>query len=137
MRGKLALLVSGIAVAAALLVVGIALVPDAFDRALKSHFVGPEHVYQLSDRPPDLTEELAIAKGRETLARDGFDTNAWTLVSDDRSYAPDGKADSYFVRNVENPNRGTFAVQDASGSRRFVTVELQDDRIKSCVVIPK
>ena len=104
---------------------------------LKARFVGPEHVYELSERPAYLTEELAIAKGRETLARDGLDTNAWRLVPDGRSSAPDGRADSYLVRSTKDPNRGSFTVQSESGARRFVHVGLEGDRIRSCVVIPK
>ena len=129
--------VSMILAVAGLLLVSIVLVPEAFDRALKTRFVGPEHVYQLPEQPHYLTEELAIAKTRETLARDGFDTNAWTLVPDGRSSAPDGRADLYFVRNTKNPNQGKFTVQDASGARRFVHVQLDGDRVTSCVVIPK
>ena len=129
--------VSIILAVAGLLLVGIVLLPQAFDRALQTRFVGPEHVYQLPEQPPYLTEELAIAKGRETLARDGFDTNAWTLVPDRRSSAPDGRADLYFVRNTKNPNQGKFAVRDASGARRFVHVQLEGDILTSCVVIPK
>jgi hypothetical protein len=120
-----------------LLLVGVIVVPGAFDRALKARFVGREHLYRLPEQPHYLTEELAIAKGRETLARDGFDTNAWTLVPNDRSSASDGRADLYFVRNTKNPNQGSFTVRDASGSRRFVHVQLEGDRVTSCVVIPK
>jgi hypothetical protein len=137
MTRKRAIRVSIVFAVAALLLVGIVVVPDAFDRALKAGFVGPEHVYQLSEHPHYLTEDLAIAKGRETMARDGFDTNAWTLVPDDRSSAPDGRDDLYFVRNTKNPNQGSFTVRDASGSRRFVHVQLEGNRVTSCVVIPK
>ena len=138
MTRKRTIVVSSVIGSVALLSVGIIVVlPGAFDRSLKARLVGPEHIYQLPGQPQYLTEELAIAKGRETLAQDGFDTNAWTLVPDNRSSAPDGKADLYFVRNTRNPNQGTFTVRDASGSRRFVQVELQGNRLTSCVIIPK
>ena len=135
-RKRVILVSSGIGVVA-LLAVGIAGVPDAFDRAMKARFVGPEYVYQLSERSEDLTEELAIEKGRETLFRDGFDTNAWKLVPDGRSAGPHGRADVYFVRNTKNPNEGTFTVRDANDLRRYVHVRLEGDKVTSCVVIPK
>ncbi len=137
MTRKGAILFSSFVGVAALLAVGIVVVPESFDRALKDRFVGPEHVFHLAEHPHHLTEELAIAKGRETLRRDGFDTNAWSLVPDNRSSAPDGRADLYFVRNTRNPNQGLFTVRDGSGSCRFVHVELKGDRVASCVVIPK
>jgi len=109
----------------------------AFERALRERFVGPEHSDRLADPPRFLTEYLAITKGRETLAKDGFNTNVWTLVPDSRSLSPDGRADTYFVRRPADPNSGTFTVQDPNGSRRLVHVELKGDRITSCVVRPK
>ena len=126
-----------VAAAALLGALGIVLLPSAFDRALKARFVGTEHVYQLADRPEFLTEELAISKVRETLARGGFDPNVWTLVADSRSASPDGRADVYFVRSIADSNRGTFTVRDPNGSRRFVQVELSGHTVKSCVVRPK
>jgi hypothetical protein len=38
-----------------------------------------EHVYELSETPQVLTEELAIAKARETMAAEGFDLERWHL----------------------------------------------------------
>jgi hypothetical protein len=137
MTHKRAIVVSAVLGAVTLGVLGMSVLPDAFDRALKARFVGPEHVYRLSDQPQFLTEDLAMGKGRETLARDGFDTNAWALVPDSRSSSPDGKADAYFVRNTKNPNQGSFTVRDTNGSRRYLHVQLKGDRVTSCVVTPK
>jgi len=123
--------------AAAVTALAVAIIPGAFDRALKERFVGPEHVFELPDRPAHLTEQLAITKCRETLARDGLDTNAWKLVRDGRTSAPDGTSDLYFARNTKDLNQGKFTVQDETGTRRFVHVELVGDQVKSCVVIPK
>jgi hypothetical protein len=137
MTRKRVIVGSAVLSAAILLALGVVLLPDAFDRALKARFVGPQHVYRLSEQPGFLTEALAIAMGRETLTRDGFDTNVWSLVPESQSSSPDGKADAYFVRNTKNLNQGSFTVRDPSGSRRFVHVELKEDRVTSCVVIPK
>ena len=137
MTRKRAIMVSAVLGAATLIALGMAVIPDAFDRALKARFVGPEHAYRLSDKPHFLTEDLAITKGQETMTRDGFDTNVWVLVPDSRSSSPDGKADAYLVRNTKNLNQGSFTVRDPNGSRRFVHVELKGDRVISCVVIPK
>lgn len=52
---------------------------------------GRKYVYTVKPAPAFLTEELAIAKAWVTLAREGFNTNEWTLVRDLHSAtAPDG-----------------------------------------------
>jgi hypothetical protein len=137
MKRKRVILISKVSTAAALMVAAIAVLPVACDRVLKARLVGREHVYELSERPRYLTEDMAIAKARETLARDGFDINAWRLLRADRSLAAEDRADEYFVRNTKNPNAGVFTVQDATGSRRFVHVELDGAKVSSRVVIPK
>lgn len=123
--------------AAAILVLALAIIPHAFDRALKKRFAGPERVFILSERPAHLTEQLAIAKCQETLTQEGLDTNAWKLIRDGRTSAPDGTTDLYFARNTKDANQGSFTVQNETGTRRFVHVQLVGDQIKSCVVIPK
>src|SRR5438034_140946 len=57
-----------ISFSAVLLLVGaVALWLSAMERAL----VDPRHEFALAERPAFLTEELALAMARETLARDG------------------------------------------------------------------
>ncbi len=106
----------------------LALIPGAFDRAVKERFVGLEHVFDLPERPKHLAEELAITKCRETLVQDGLDTNAWKLVRDGRTSAPDGTTDLYFARNTKDPNQGSFTVQDQTGTRRLFTLSWSDIR---------
>jgi len=124
-------------IGAAATALAVAIIPGAFDRALKERFVGREHFFELSERPAHLTEELAIGKCQETLARDGFDTNVWKLVPDGRTSAPNGRTDFYFARNTKDSDQGSFTVQDETGARGFVHVELAGNQVKSCIVIPK
>ncbi len=54
-----------------LIVLGVPAVPFFIERARLSR-IGPPHVYILSEQPKLLTEEVAVARARETLTRDGF-----------------------------------------------------------------
>lgn len=113
-------------VVAALLVVGVVrLALSAFERAM----VGPQHEFALSDRPPFLTEELAVAKAREAMARDVPDPAAWVLATDGRTTAPDGRRDEFMARNVINPNQGMVVFRGPGGQSRGVSVELVGDRV--------
>lgn len=123
--------------AAVMIVAVTAILPGAFEDGLKRRFVCPSDLYPLSEAPRFLTEELAIAKGAEALARNGFGTNAWTLVPDRRSIAPNGRADEYLVRNARNPNRGMLTFRNGVGSQRLVQLELEGVQLRATVVIPK
>ena len=42
---------------------------------------GPEHVFVIDPAPKFLTDELAVAKARETLAKEGYKTHQWNVTS--------------------------------------------------------
>jgi len=113
---------------AALFILGVAAVPYLIHRSLQSR-VGPEHVFELSNRPAFLTEELALAKARETLTRDGFDPTIWQPQRDSRTTDPNGRTDEFAARNTINSNRVVFAFTNGSISTRFVSVELAGSRV--------
>lgn len=96
----------------------------AFERAM----VGPRHEFSLTDRPPFLTEELAIAHARAALSRDVPDPTAWQANPDGRTMAPDGRRDEYLSRNGLNPNLGSVTFRGPDG-QRCVSVELAGDCI--------
>src|SRR5262249_60961804 len=70
-----------------------------FERAM----VGPRHEFALADRPPFLTEELALARAREALARDVPDPAAGVLAPDGRTIAPDRRRGDCLARPRIHP----------------------------------
>ncbi len=102
-----------IVVGAGLLVAGAATVPYLAHRAVQTR-IGPRHVYELSEQPRALNEELALAKARETLTRDGLDLASW------QEYGG--------TREVWS-NRVVFMFTNAAASTRFVHVELEGTRV--------
>lgn len=99
---------------------------------------GPEHRFELNPAPPFLTEELALEKARETLRLDGFDPKEWVPDDDNRTAAPDGRADERFVRNTLNPNQGyiQFSRSEPWGVR-IVYLELRESTLVTHVWLPK
>jgi len=113
---------------AVVVVAGAAAVPYLIHRSVQSR-IGPQHVFQLSERPAFLTEELALAKAREALARDGLDPSVWQPQRDGRTTAPDGRTDKFAVRNTIDSNRVVFAFTSSTARIRFVSVELDGSRV--------
>jgi hypothetical protein len=100
---------------------------DAFQRAL----VGPPHEFTVVNPPAFLTEELALAKARETLARDAPRAAEWVPVAREhkRSTAPDGRPDEYLQRDQGNPNLGFIRFVEPGKQGRSVSVELIGERV--------
>jgi hypothetical protein len=98
-------------------------------RASQQSRVGPKYIFQLSEKPAFLAEELALSKARETLMRDGLDSAAWHPVPDNRTRAPDGRIDAFMARNTVNSNRATFMFTNSSLSARFVSVTLEGNKL--------
>jgi hypothetical protein len=119
------------------IVIGVRLVVNRIDRAVKDAHSGPMHVFKLASTPAFLTDEIALSKAREALSLDGYDTSAWQPGEDDRSKAPDGTPDRYLVRNTLDPNRGSIRFLDKRVDSRYVQVELKGDRVHCQVIIPK
>jgi hypothetical protein len=98
-----------------------------------------QHFYELSEQPKFLTEELALAKARETLTLDhlvvGPDQDELHPGPDGHTRAPDVRVDEFLSRNaigrnMFSPNRGSIMFTNFSGTR-YVSVEL-DGRILAC-----
>ena len=96
-----------------LLVLGIATVPYLIHRSVQSR-IGPQYIYELSEQPKFLTEEVAAAKARETLTRDGLDIASWQEVGGSRQVMS---------------NRVVFMFRNGTASTRFVDVELDGSRV--------
>jgi hypothetical protein len=94
---------------------------------------GHQYVYTVKPAPAFLTEELAIAKAWVTLAREGFNTNEWSLVRDIHpATAPDGTRDRYFDRfsppDAPSSPRGRVRFRNAADRREF-DVRLEGKRV--------
>ena len=77
-----------------------------------------------------LTEELALAKAKETIQLEGYSLDKWQLTraGTPPSDAPDGTPDLLFDRFSFRPTEGK--VNFTNGKRyRTVMVSLQGDRV--------
>lgn len=113
---------------AVVLLAGVAAVPYLVHHSVQSR-IGAKYVFQLSERPAFLTEELALAKARETLMRDGLDASVWQPQRDGRTTAPDGRTDEFAARNTIDSNRVVFAFTSSATQTRFVSVELAGNQV--------
>jgi hypothetical protein len=100
-------------VGVSLLLAGMAAVPYLVHREVQSR-IGPRHVYELGKQPEALSEELAVAKARETLTRDGLDIASWQEYGGTRQVTS---------------NRVVFMFTNGTASTRFVHVELDGSRV--------
>ena len=96
-----------------LLLGGVAAVPYFARRAVQSR-IGPRHIFELSEQPQFLSEELALAKARETLTRDGLDITSWQEVGGSRQVTS---------------NRVVVMFTNGAASSRFVHVDLEGSRL--------
>ena len=97
--------------------------------AVQKRLAGQQHEFHLADLPPFLTEELALATAREAMTRDGLDPAGWSLRPRAATTAPDGRRDQFLERSPANPNRGSVRFNDGQGRDRFVSVELDGNRL--------
>lgn len=126
------------AIAVGLLGICIVSLPWWADAAMRAARQGPEHRFELNPPPPFLTETMALEKARESLQLDGFDPTEWDAVKDDRTKAPDGRPDEYFLRNTLNPNEGSIQfVRRDRRAVRSVVLELHDSTLVTHIWIPK
>lgn len=97
--------------------------------------LSPERVFYLKEKPPFLTEALALEKARESLALDGLDVSLFEPEKDDRSKAPDGRPDQYLLRNTINDNDGSIMFRSKTDRHldRTVDIELKEN-IVTCQV---
>ena len=108
------------------------------DAAMQAARQGSEHRFELNPPPSFLTEEVALEKARGTLRLDGYDPNDWVPNEDERSTAPDGRADRYLVSNTLNRNHGyiLFSRSEPWGVRT-VHLELDESTLVTRVCLPK
>ncbi len=115
-------------IAVGLLLAALASVPYLVDRSVQSR-IGPPHSFELSESPRFLTEDVALARARETLSRDGYDVTVWHPLRDGRTTAPDGRTDDFMARNSITSNRGVITFTNSTESPRLVSVTLDGGRV--------
>jgi hypothetical protein len=111
-----------------LVILGVVVAAFQFYRTARAH-IGPMHTFELSEQPKFLTEELALAKARETLKADGLDPTVWQPLRYGQTTAPDGRTDEYFSRNTITTNEGSIVFTNGPTTMRIVRVRLQGSRI--------
>jgi hypothetical protein len=91
---------------------------------------GPTHHFAARAGDTFLMEDHALELARQVMSRDGFSDEEWTVLSDDRSNAPDGRADEYMVRNPDNPNNAVLAfVAGTTKQTRFIHIEWRNGEV--------
>src|SRR5678815_4254583 len=91
-----------------LVIIGVGGALFAINRAIESRN-GPIHRFPFPARETFLTDDRAAAIGREVMNRDGYTESTWRMLEDDRSKAPDGRPDRFFLRNILDPNQGVVS----------------------------
>jgi hypothetical protein len=142
MRKRILLvLVAVCSLAASLLILGISAKLYLHHLAVKKG-VGPQHIFQLSEKPERLTQELALAKAREALKLDGEDPVSWNPIQDPESYlatrgyglasifAPrDGRTDEFLSLESKRPGCGIVIFVNNSESVRFVRLGISGSNV--------
>jgi len=119
---------TSIFVAVGLILAMVATASYLVNRSVHSR-IGPSHTYTLSQSPRFLTEELAMARARDTLSLDGYDVAVWQPLRVGRTAAPDGRTDEFMARNIVTPNRGVIMFTSTTASPRLVSVTLDGSRV--------
>lgn len=129
---KLFILLFG--VASALLVNGCTLSMLGYARAREASRPDPkEHVFTVQPAPPFLTEELAVAKARECLEREGYKPGQWQLTPTigPATKARDGRIDEYIqYRGPRSSSEFAQVRFTHEGRYRLYNVRLHKDRVK-------
>jgi hypothetical protein len=113
---------------ASLFVGGLFLFGHLMDKAFEKGY-GPRHVFELSSRPPFLTEDVALDKARAALMLDGYTSEIWQRAENKQTSAPDGRRDVYLVRSFNNPNLGSLLFTNARRKCLEVRVELREQQL--------
>lgn len=89
-----------------------------------------KHSFPVDPAPAFLSEELAIAKAREALALDGFQTHAWQMLPwRTAGKAPDGRGDLYLKRDPGTADSGTIHFTGPESRIREYRVHLQSNQV--------
>ena len=105
-----------------LVIAGVASLPLLMQRSIQSR-IGPQHVFALTERPESLTEDLAIAKARETLSLDGLNPDLWLLATNGRTITSNRAVITFFTHGP--------------AATRFVYVELDGSRLVCQISVTK
>lgn len=138
------LILGGFTFAALLIVVGISAKLYLHHLAVKKG-IGPQHIFQLSEKPESLTQELALAKAREAIKLDGDAALNWFPVQDPESYLStrgyklaslfdrtgtgNGRTNEFLSLESKRPTCGIVIFMDDHGAVRFVRVGLSGSNV--------
>jgi hypothetical protein len=138
------LIFGGLALATSLIVVGISAKLYLHYLAVRKG-VGPQHVFQLSERPECLTQEVALAKAREAIKLDGDASVNWFPVRDPESYLStrgyklaslfdrtgtgNGRTNEFLSLESRRPTCGIVIFMDDHEAVRFVRVGLSGSNV--------
>ena len=126
----------------AVIVVGIVVYISLCVRAIQrwsDSFVGPPHVFALTEPLPTLSDDFAVAKARQALALDGFGSEPWNPVPVYMpTTGPSTEPVRYLYRNTLNPNSGFVEFcREPEGWVRDVMVELDGMEVRCQVTTLK
>jgi hypothetical protein len=96
-----------------LVLIGLVAIPFVARRSVQSR-IGPEHVFAFAEQSGSFTQEYALARARETLARDGLETSVWQEAVGNRQVIS---------------NRVVVMFTNSAASTRFVHVALDGQRV--------
>jgi hypothetical protein len=143
MRKRIPILIlGGVSLVASLFVVGISAKLYLHHLAVKKG-VGPLHIFQLSEKPECLRQELALAKAREAIKLDGDDPASWNPIPDpeyylaSRGYGLASLFDRIATRNTneflglesKRPGCGIVIFVDDKEAVRFVRLGLSGSNV--------
>ena len=113
-----------------LVAIGIGGALFAINRAVESRN-GPIHRFPFPAEETFLTDDRAAAIGREVMNRDRYPESAWRMRQDDRSKAPDGRSDRFFLRNTLDPDQGvvSFFCDQSPTPTRYVNIEVRNGEV--------
>jgi hypothetical protein len=145
MRKRIPILIlGGLSLVASLFVVGISAKLYLHHLAVKKG-VGPLHIFQLSEKPECLTQELALAKAREAIKLDGDDPASWNPIRDPEYYLAsrgyglaslfdgiatrDARTNEFLSLESKRPGCGIVIFVDDKEAVRFVRVGLSGSNV--------
>ena len=89
----------------------------------------------------ELTDEVAVAKAREVMAKRGYDVTVWQPMGESEHQLPYGVHGPFLRRNVQNANAGVIQFVDLSmkdsNITRLVKLELHDQTLECELIRPK
>jgi hypothetical protein len=119
-------------------VCAVPLVLRSINQSLSDHRVQARYTFE---GVHSLTEDLAVAKGRDIIVLLGYDANVWHPMGEHEMKLPYGVVGPFLrVNNLDN-QQGIIQYIDSSGKdqngQRILRVQVKDARMEVEVIYPK